>query len=306
MLYFQTLLLQLYLPLVGLTCLGWGLGLILPKAAPRWLGQFLFWVGVPLSVFAFLRHTELSGAIGIAPLVAWGAMLAGLGVAWIGLSRRSIGSPALQGSFLLAAMVGNTGYLGYPIVLALVGPKYFAWALFYDLLGTLPGAYGLGVVLASRYGGQSSQPRQMLQAVVQNPTLAGFGLGIACRSLALPVGVEQGLQIFAWGAIALSLFLIGMRLSQVDSWGKVRPALGSLGIKMVLIPLVLGVGLSLLGFTGAIRQILVLEAAMPPAFATLVLAETYCLDQSFTVTTLTLGTVGLLLLLPLWLWLFPA
>jgi predicted permease len=49
-------------------------------------------------------------------------------------------------------MVGNTGYLGFPVILALVGEKYFGWALFYDMLGSAIGAYGLGVVLAARFG----------------------------------------------------------------------------------------------------------------------------------------------------------
>jgi len=39
-----------------------------------------------------------------------------------------------SGQFSLAAMVGNTGYLGYPITLAFAGTQYFGWALFYDLL----------------------------------------------------------------------------------------------------------------------------------------------------------------------------
>ncbi|MCU0516459.1 MAG: AEC family transporter, partial [Oscillatoria sp. Prado101] len=33
-----------------------------------------------------------------------------------------------------------------------MGEKYFAWALFYDMLGTLLGAYGLAVALAARFG----------------------------------------------------------------------------------------------------------------------------------------------------------
>jgi predicted permease len=43
--------------------------------------------------------------------------------------------------------------------------------------------------------------------------------------------------------------------------------------------------------------------AMPPAFATLVLAEAYELDQELTVTSLVVGCLGLVWLLPFWLWL---
>jgi hypothetical protein len=44
--------------------------------------------------------------------------------------------------------------------------------------------------------------------------------------------------------------------------------------------------------------------AMPPAFATLVLAEVYDLDRNLSVTALAAGSTGLLLTLPIWLMLF--
>jgi len=46
-----------------------------------YLGQFLFWIGVPISIVAFLRGADLSGPIWIAPVVAWVAILLGAGLA---------------------------------------------------------------------------------------------------------------------------------------------------------------------------------------------------------------------------------
>jgi predicted permease len=41
---------------------------------------------------------------------------------------------------------------------------------------------------------------------------------------------------------------------------------------MLLVPLILGSTLSLFGVTGEAAQVIVLQMAMPPAFATLVIA----------------------------------
>jgi hypothetical protein len=73
---------------------------------------------------------------------------------------------------------------------------------------------------------------------------------------------------------------------------------------MLLVPLVLGGGVGLLGVSGPPHLVIVLQMAMPPAFATLILAETYNLDRDLTVTALVVGTIGLLLTLPVWLVLF--
>ncbi|MGV0023425.1 AEC family transporter [Phormidesmis priestleyi] len=299
--HLATQLFDLYRPLVGWAVLGWLLGRCLPQSAAKYLGQFLFWVGIPFSIFGFLRGADLSGQIWIAPVVAWVAILTGAGLAWL-RTRSDTWSRPTQGSFLLASMVGNTGYLGFPITLALVGQKFFAWALFYDLLGSTLGTWGLGVIVASRFGLGQKNRLQLTLTVVKNPALWSFGLGLATRNLPLPEVLESSLHRLAWSAIALALVLIGMRLSQLPSLSHLNRAAWSLAIKMLIVPLVLGIGiLPLFQITGSVQQAIVLQMAMPPAFSTLVLAEIYELDKNFAVTAVATGSIALLITLPLWL-----
>jgi predicted permease len=299
-------LLRLYLPLISWIGLGVLLGRKLPNAVPAGLGQFLFWIGVPLSIIGFLQQAELSATVWMAPLIAWLAIGLGGSCAWLWLHRRSTvpTSQPAQGSFILAAMVGNTGYLGYPIVLALVGPKFFAWAVLYDTLGSTLGSYGLGAALAAHWGSRSLNNRQFLLAVIKNPALWSFWIGLGLRSINLPLAIEQLLRGCAWMMVAFALLLLGMRLSQISSGQRFQQAAVSLSIKMLIVPLLLGLALPYLGISGAPQLVLVLQMAMPPAFATLVLAEAYDLDRELTVTTLAMGSLLLLLLLPVWLWLF--
>lgn len=302
-------LLELYVKLVGLVLVGFILGRKLPNTVPTRLAQWLFWVGVPISIVAFLRRADLSGQIWIAPAIAYLAILLGAFLAWWGMKgqayfRKTIHQKSTQGSLLLAAMVGNTGYLGFPITLALVGQEYFAWALFYDMLGSLFGAYGFGIVLASHFGGSVGNHGQIIKSIVINPALWSFGFGLLFRAVTLPPFLESSLEILGWGVIALTLVLIGMRLSQLNSWHRLPEAGISLTIKMLIVPFVIGSTLPLFGVTGEPAQVIVLQMAMPPAFATLVISETFNLDRDLAVTSLAVGSMGLLITLPLWLWLF--
>ena len=334
-------LLNLYIPLIGWVAFGWGLGRILPKSTSVRLGKVLFWVGVPISIVAFLRRADLTGWILIAPITAWIAMLVGALFAWVwidlglgderirsltrnldqGISQtvnlRSTAhstshsilhseewSQSTQGSFLLAMMVGNTGYMGFPVVLNLVGPEYFAWALFYDLLGTFIGVYGVGVLIASRFGPIGKRHIHFLSKLLRNPALWSLGAGLLMRSLPFPNFLQQGLQVCAWTVVNLALVLIGMQLNQLSSLRKLKQALPCLGIKMLLVPLVVGTGLMFFGVTGKPQLTLVLQMGMPPAFATVVFAEAYGLDKELAVTTIAFGCIGLLLLLPVWTLLF--
>lgn len=305
------LLLSLYLPLIAAVSGGGLLSYCLRGGArqqvPAYLGRFLFYVGVPLSIVSFVYRTELSGAVLVAPLVAWAAMLFALTLAW-GIVKRQAWPSATRGSFLLTAMLGNTGYLGFPVVLLLpqLGPRYLGWALFYDMLGTLFGAYFLGVILAasfSRHRDDSHRSgRWLLRQVVLNPSLWAFGVGLLLKGWVLPPWVVDGLVAIAWTMITLSLVLMGIRLQQLSAWQTLRRVIMPVGIKMLVLPLLVGLGLSAFGLGGAPRLVLTLQAGMPCAFATLVLTETYGLDYELTVSAVGLSSALLLVTLPIWIW----
>ncbi|MDJ1179166.1 AEC family transporter [Roseofilum sp. BLCC_M91] len=335
-------LIKLYVPLIGWTLLGWGIGkfligTLLPKNISPYLGKGLFLFGVPISIVAFLRKTDLSGGIWIAPLTAWIAIAVGAAFAWtwidLGVSDERLRSiarglnPALegpqnaavtesnwseptQGSFMLAMMCGNTGYLGFPCVLGLVGEDYFAWALFYDLLGSAIAVYVVGVALASYFGNSDQQQESILQrtfkATRNNPAFWSLLFGLGFRYVPLPDTLETTLYNAAWTVVRISLVLIGIKLSELKTLGKLKKASTCLLIKMLLVPLVVGTGLMFFGIDGPPRLVMVLQMSMPPSFATLVIAQAYHLDQDLAVTSLALGSVVLLCTLPIWVWLFGA
>jgi len=299
-------LLELYLRLGGGVFLGWLLGNYVPKAIPNRLGKFLFYLGVPLGIIAFLRRADLSGNIWLVPIIAWSAIALGAAFSWLWLQLPFPSHPhkkTFQGSFLLTSMFGNTGYLGYPIILAMVGEKYFGWAVFYDLLGTTLVGYGCGALVGSYFSktSVSSLRKNVLLPIVTNPPLWGFLVGLILRQYAFPSPVETGLQWIGWSVISLSLILIGMRLSQLRSGQNIPAASVSLGIKMLVVPLTLGLIISGLNIAEEAQTVMILQMGMPPAFATLVISETYELDYELTVTTVAAGSMGLLLLLPFWL-----
>lgn len=332
-------LVMLYARLIGWTALGYVLGKFLPKIVTTYLGKILLFVGVPISIVSFLRQADLSGWIVIAPVTAWMAIFVGAGLAWIwidlgindermralsrGISFQDRGTDTMpasdgtvqqqsawsgptQGSFLLAMTLGNTAFMGYPVSIALVGTSYFAWSLFYDLIGSTIAAYSVGIALASRFGssiGNQPKPNPLI-SMVKTPALWSLPIGMLMRLVPLPTLVTAGMSTIALTTITLSLVMIGLQLSQLKSLRNIKQALTCLSIKMILTPLVVGTGLMFFGVTGEPRMALVLQMAMPPAFSTLVIAQAYNLDRDLTVTTLAFGVVLLLFTIPVWLWLF--
>ena len=137
--------------------------------------------------------------------------------------------------------------------------------------------------------------------MLSTPILWGFCAGWLLRSVPLPVLLERGLSGFAWGVIGLSLVLIGMRLVQLEHWGNLGDVAPAISIKVLLMPIAMGIILQFLDLAAPIELVLVLQAGMPSAFSTLILAEEYRLDRDATVTAIASSSLALPLTLPVWL-----
>ncbi len=292
--------------------IGYGSSRFLPPTTGAWLAQGLFWVGTPLTAFSFIVTTTITGHSTLAPLVAWLGMAIGVGLAWLWLQQYPAHTRQEQGSFLLATMVGNTGFIGFPITWRLLGQAHFSWALFFDLMGTLLISYSAGIGVAASFGDylryaegdRSISVSKLLWHIGRNPTLWCVGIGLLLRQHPLPAIAQQGLLTVAWAMVIAGLIYMGICLGEVPlklRWQRIIPCLS---IKMLLVPLLLGVGLTLIGVTGPPRLGMVLQAGMPPAFMTLILADVYHLDRAFAASLILTSLFALILLLPLWLLLF--
>ncbi|NJR39086.1 MAG: AEC family transporter [Leptolyngbyaceae cyanobacterium CSU_1_4] len=76
---------QAYAPLLFWTGLGIFVCRFLPESFPRFLGRSLYWVGIPLEIFALARQTEFAQQASLAPVVTIATLLGGLGLAGLTL-----------------------------------------------------------------------------------------------------------------------------------------------------------------------------------------------------------------------------
>ena len=278
------------------------------RRIPAFLAQFLLRIGIPIGIANFVRSTELSASAWIAPITASLAIALGLLFSAYILGPKRPILAVTRRSFQLSSYVGNTSFIGFPVVLLLpqLGPSYFGVAVLYDICGTVLGGYGLGAWIATRgdKGDTSSSWRSAMvkttQLLYKNPSLLAFGAGLLLKLVELPETVNTILSVIAWGSIMLALLTMGMRIQQLSGSGSFQLPLKAVLIKMVAVPLFIGALLTATGFAGPERLILVLQAGMPCAFATLVLAENFNLDRAFTVQTLIISNLILLLTLPIW------
>jgi len=338
-------LLRAYIPLLFWVTMGVALLRITPAQFPRLLGRSLFWVGVPLEVFVLARHGEFSESLAIAPLSLLTVVTINLvlgGFAWnllrfprplsdraeadtpnpepaptdVSISLFAEDSePSLervsadrrrQGSFILAGLLGNTGFVGFALLPLLVPEEHLGAAICYQVANNVLVTSGIGVLLASHFGRPSDLGLgwRQVRDILSVPSLWAFALGVATQTIALPESVELGLNRLIWLVIAAALILMGMRLSQIRGWESLKESIVPSLLKILVMPAITGLGLTAIGVTGYLRLVLVLMAGMPTAFVGLILVEEYEIDASLMASSILVSTVGLLVTLPIWLGLF--
>jgi malate permease and related proteins len=320
---------QAYLPLIVWV----GLGLVslrfLPESLPRILGRLLYWVGVPWQIFALARYTDLKGDVGLVPIITISTLTFGIILAWSVvqiLNQVADRQPELapgppetettrdwpnynrnqQGSFILAGMLGNTGFVGLGIMPDLISPENMSWAVFFSLTQNLIGTYTIGVLVATHFGGAAKESRwwSLVRNVLFVPSLWAFALGYSTRLVPAPEWLDVVGKGWYYWVIPASFILMGMRLGMMQGWESVQRAIGPVVLKLLLLPLFVALGTTFLGVTGEPRLALVMMSGMPCAFAGLILAEEYDLDRDLAASSIALSTIGLLVMIPVWLVLF--
>ncbi len=298
---------EIYLPLVAWVLVGLVFLRSVPDFIPKFIGRSLYWVGVPLQVLAFMQRSEVNTTLWIVPLVVTLSLVVGFGVAWL-LCRNL--PKAEKGDFLLAAILGNTGFVGLAITPSLIDQSALGWVVLFSLSHNVIGSYGLGVAIASFYGEHSKQVNWTthLKSVITTPALWAFGLGLYLQihQIQLSASVSNYLQYSIQIVVPLALLLVGIRLKSIKRWETLTHALPATAVKLLLLPIGVGIILGMLGITNSPRLAMVLEAGMPTALAGVILAEEYNLPVDIMILSIALSSIGILLTIPLWLWLFPA
>ncbi|MTJ09168.1 AEC family transporter [Anabaena sp. UHCC 0204] len=284
------------------------------------LGQSLYWVGVPLQLLVLARHTN-SSIGGLIPGIGVGVVLLSLTLAlliwWLWqwfMSAKTKPEPesldisdssqkATLGSFILAAILGNTGFVGLTLTQVLTSPENTDWAVLFSVTNNVFGTYGIAVLIASYFGKRETENHWWIQLrdIATVPSLWTFFIGLNTQFVELPAVIESGLEQAVWVVIALALLLVGLRLGTIKEYKNLDIALIASVLKVVIVPLLVGLAATYFGIIGEQRLVLVLMSGTPTGLSVLILAEVYDLDRNLLSSSIALTFVGLFLALPFWL-----
>lgn len=291
---------EVILGLLALVGVGWLMRAtrLLAAEDARPINNVIVYAGLPALIFNAVHPAELGGELGGVAAIAWTTFLVALGLAWVAVRRMRL--PAVTaGGFLLVSALGNTGYLGYPVALTLLGDQGLVRAIFSDLFGTVMGLLLVGLPIAARMGAADDTRVNPLREIVTFPAVIALAAAIALRPVSIPIPVSRGLDVLASMVVPLIMISVGVSLVPRSIKGQL-PALAVVAmLKLVVAPLVAWGAASMAGVDGEVARLIVLQAGMPSMTLSLVFGVRFGLDTDFIASAILVTTALSVLTVPL-------
>jgi predicted permease len=261
------------------------------------LNAIIIWVGLPAFIFRAVQKAQLAADLWRSVAVSWLVFAVVLALALAAARVLKLG-PERTGAFALAVSLGNTGYIGYPVTLALFGAAILPYSLFYDVFGTVFALVLVGLPLAARFGTDSVAKRHLLHELMTFPAVPALVVGIALRGVHVWGPVSHGLDLLASLVTPLIMLSVGISLKPAVV-ARSAGALGVLAVLRLAIAPALAVAVGPLLLQGAPLQATVLEAGMPTMMLTYVIGERYGLDTDFIASAIFVTTVLAAITIPI-------
>jgi len=264
---------------------------MLPLEAIPGLNGFVLFFALPCMLFRFGSSTPIAQLLDATVFLSYlfcALVMVGLSIA-ISLNERIRWKDASLGA--LVAAFPNTGFMGVPLLVALLGQAAAGPAIVtitVDMVITTSLCLALAEMDAADEHGASVAARKALLGMLRNPLPWAISLGglFSWQNLELVAPVAKTVGLLADAASPVALFTIGAVLARSQLLAHERPHgplrsrdyLPVAALKLLLHPvLVFAVATAVVHFGGQIEpfalMVMVLVAALPSASNVSVLAE---------------------------------
>lgn len=264
-------------------CLLIGMGLqkikTLPKDTHVALNVVILYVALPALTLISIPTLQWDVSLLSLCLMPW-IVFAAAYVCFTTLGAKFHWSKHVIGCLILCAGLGNTSFVGFPLIEALLGPEALKYAVLVDQTGTFLICSTLGIWIATNYSHGKIPKMELLKRVVVFPPFVSFVIALIFILIGYyPSGVAMSvLERFAAMLAPLALISVGLQVKLGDIKESFHYLKWGLGYKLIVAPIIIFALYSLLGVPQEIFKVAVYESAMAPMITASIVAASYGLQ----------------------------
>lgn len=274
---------------------------ILPENAYKGVNGWVIYIALPALVLRYIPGIEWN----ITQLLpAFAALMVWFG-AWIFvslLSRKVVMNHATKTALIITSGLGNTSFLGYPMITAFYGEDKIQDALVFDQVTFLIfSTLAVFIVMKATNGDTAKVDyRQILKKIFTFPSFIAAIVAIVFSIRIDFSPLYPFLDKLVVTVSPLALFSIGLQF-KISDWKKELPYL-TIGIsyKLLIAPLLVFLLMLGAGLQGTLPKVTVFEAAMSSHISGSLLATQYNLNPKLCSLMVGITIVGSLITTVLW------
>ena len=272
---------------------------IFPVGTATILNKFVLYISFPCLVFRSLQPTTIDISYWKIPPLAFSiiSLIFIFSYFWGKHSLKL--SAASSASFAMGSAFGNTAFLGYPFVMALLGEKALPPAIFFDQMGNFLSVYSVGVAFCV-YSKYHRFSLSSLKEILKLPPFLAFLIALAFNGFTIPSVLMETIRRLADTTVPVIMVAIGLSLSVKHVSRHWLPIVYAALIKLVILPTLFLLSTRIIFFQPLSRQVIVLQSATPTLMSSFVLASLYSLDADLSSSIIFVTTIISFVSFPIW------
>ena len=270
-----------------------------PDQTGNVLNLFIIYVSLPALVLLKIPELTYSRDLLVPAVMPW-LMLLLSAAAVLLLAKTYRWERETTGSLLLMVPLGNTSFLGIPMVKAFFNEQAVSYALLYDQLGSFLALATYGSLIIATYGNSQEAPtvKSVLKKIVTFPPFLILLLALLLKPYQYPVVMTEILKSLSATLVPVVMIAVGWQL-KLRLKQKIAFPLGiGLLLKLIVAPAAALMICKTLKLEGQAVQVSVFEAGMPPMVSAGALAILANLSPQLTAAMVGLGIILSFLTLP--------
>ena len=252
------------------------------------LNKIVVNIALPCLIFINLSKATINPDVMVLPVTAIFLVFMTAVMAYI-YSRFRNYSKSTTWTIILASSMMNTAFIGYPVIMGVLGNEGFISSIFYDMAMALMFVL-YAMILVGVFGGNK---RQVIRdGLTFMPLWAVlFALIFNFFNIELGYVLETSLGYLSQATIPLIMLSLGLTLDLNSVKSNISDTAFILFTRLLFAPILILIIYKALDIQSLIYNVAVLDSAMPIAMNCLVLSINYDLDNELMASAIFLSTI---------------
>lgn len=280
--------------------IGWQFAFPDKRTVYKEINRFILYISLPAIVLSKIPFLPLNSAVIIPVASAWLLFFGCIIFAY--LMKRFLGySNKTFACIVLCCGLGNTSFVGYPVLTYLYGAESLQYAIFVDQPGSFLIMSTMGIFMATYYSSGKLNWTKISKQLLSFPPFIVFIISLFIPAQLLHTPVLQVLNFIGGWMVPLALLSLGMQFQFKISHIPIKPFFTGIIYKLILGPLLIYIlFFFVLKKQDMMAEVSVLECAMPPMITSSILAGNFGLDEELAAVFPTMGILISIITLSIW------